>query len=437
MKNIEITYYDLIDVIPADYNPREINDEELSGLRNSIKRFGLVDPLIVNGRTGVLVGGHQRLRAAELEGYKRVPVIELDLNSSEEKALNVALNAHTLQGSFDLKKLSELMEEIKTELPNMHVDLNFDQLEKDLGIVNIDKDIDQDIAEDGLEDKYSDGKLGSLAEKYIVPPFSVLDTKKKEWIDRRDHWKKITGNLSESKTNVLTSGAESIVSSINEGSSNFDPVLAEIMFRWFCPEGGKVLDPFGGEQTKGVVAGELGLTYHACEFRKEQVDINESKTKKYENVKYVHGDSNFIDSKIKERNFNLCFTSPPYYDLEIYSKEDMSALGTYEEFMSQYKNIFTKCFEMLENNSFMVIKIGEIRNKKNGIYRNFLGDNISTFLDIGFKYYNELVLLNAIGTSALRANNTMKNRKMVKIHQNVLVFVKGDPIKAAEKLTKY
>lgn len=142
---------------------------------------------------------------------------------------------------------------------------------------------------------------------------------------------------------------------------------------------------------------------------------------------YFCGDSNNISSIIKERGFDLVFTSPPYYDLEIYSKDDMSALGTYEEFMSQYKNIFKQCYDMMSEDGFLVVKIGEIRNKRTGEYRNFVGDNISIFKEIGFKYYNEIILVTQVGTVArtvTRAFNT--SRKIGKVHQNVLVFYKGN-----------
>lgn len=198
------------------------------------------------------------------------------------------------------------------------------------------------------------------------------------------------------------------------------------MFKWFNIPTGRVLDPFGGEQTKGVVAGHLGYKYEAVEFRQEQVDLNRSKTKQYKDINYYTGDSNDIKEIIKGRDFDLCFTSPPYYDLEVYSKDDMSALGTYEEFMLQYKNIFTQCYDMLAEDRFLVLKVGEIRNKATGEYRNFVGDNISIMKDIGFKYYNEIILVNAIGTAPIRANNSMRNRKAVKVHQNILVFYKGD-----------
>lgn len=146
----------------------------------------------------------------------------------------------------------------------------------------------------------------------------------------------------------------------------------------------------------------------------------------YKNIHYYVGDSNDIAKLITRRDFDLCFTSPPYYDLEVYSKDDLSALGTYEEFITQYRNIFAQCYAMLRDDAFLVVKVGEIRDRNTGAFRNFVGDNIKTMLDIGFKYYNEIILYQSLGTAAIRANRMMQSRKIVKVHQNVLVFYKGD-----------
>lgn len=205
------------------------------------------------------------------------------------------------------------------------------------------------------------------------------------------------------------------------------------MMKWFCIEGGHILDPFGGEQTKGVVADELGYKYTGIEIRQEQVDLNREKTKQYKDVQYICGDSTRLEQYVGGANFDMVFTSPPYYDLEIYSTGDMSSVGTYEEFMNMYRQVFTQCYEKLADDSFFVIKIGEIRDKKSGIYRNFVGDNINLFKEIGFFYYNEIILATAIGTAAVRASLSMSTRKICKVHQNVLVFFKGNPAHIKEK----
>lgn len=279
-----------------------------------------------------------------------------------------------------------------------------------------------------------------LKDRFIVPPFSIFDTRQGYWQERKRLWLSITGNLSTTRDNEFGKFSNSgVIDTINGGTSNFDPVLAEIIYTWFTRNGSnKILDPFGGEQTKGVVARVLGHKYKAVEFRQEQVAYNNSILNKlgFEDNNYVCGDSNDIDKLIPDNDFTLCFTSPPYYDLEVYSKEDMSALGTYEEFMQQYENIFKKCIDKLVDNSFLVVKVADIRDKKTGAYRGFVADNIKMFQKLGLHFYNDIVLLNAVGTGAFRANTNMKKLKVVKLHQNILVFYKGDMNRIQEFYTK-
>ena len=81
-----------------------------------------------------------------------------------------------------------------------------------------------------------------------------------------------------------------------------------------------------------------------------------------------------------------------------------------------------------------MIKIGDIRDD-NGVYRNFLGDNISCFLDLGLHYYNEAILITPVGSLPLRVSGQfIPSRKLGKGHQNVLVFYKGDPKKIMQTL---
>jgi ParB-like chromosome segregation protein Spo0J len=149
MKVLEIP---VKDINPAQYNPRKITDEELQGLRNSIKRFGMIEPLIVNTKTNNLVGGHQRLKALKLEGHLNAPVVHVHLNEVEEKALNVALNAHTIQGKFDTEVLADLLKDIEHD-DDLHVftDLRFDVLSKDLGISSLEDVLNDDVEIDEPE----------------------------------------------------------------------------------------------------------------------------------------------------------------------------------------------------------------------------------------------------------------------------------------------
>ena len=102
--HITTAQYSISDLIFAEYNPRELTKDQHQDLKDSITRFGLVDPLIVNihkERKNILVGGHQRLRIAKELGYKDVPCVEVDLTPEKEKELNVRLNKNTGQWDWD------------------------------------------------------------------------------------------------------------------------------------------------------------------------------------------------------------------------------------------------------------------------------------------------------------------------------------------------
>lgn len=214
------------------------------------------------------------------------------------------------------------------------------------------------------------------------------------------------------------------------GASVFDPVLVELVYRWFAPVGGLVFDPFGGESTKGLIASYLGYEYCGVEIRPEQVKANDRQAKAMGvTPRWVVGDSAKIEQNKQLRNVeaDLVFTSPPYYDLEVYSEneDDGSTFPTYEAFMEWYGDIFRQTVAKMKNNRFLVVKVGEIRNAA-GSYHNFVGDNVSLFMDLGLEYYNEIILLTSIGSLPVRTGNQFRgSRKVGKTHQNVLVFWKG------------
>jgi hypothetical protein len=114
MAKLTIIHRKITDLKPASYNPRAISDAAFEGLKESIKKFGLVDPLIVNTRTGLLVGGHQRLKAAEALGIEEVPTVEVDLTPAQEKALNVSLNNQKISGHYT-DVLNDLLDEIAVD----------------------------------------------------------------------------------------------------------------------------------------------------------------------------------------------------------------------------------------------------------------------------------------------------------------------------------
>ena len=97
--------------LAAPYNPRKISPHDFSSLRLSLAKFGAVEPVVVNVRTNRLVGGHQRLLAADAEGFSTFPTVEVDLSETEERQLNIALNR--IAGEWDNEKLVAVLDEIE------------------------------------------------------------------------------------------------------------------------------------------------------------------------------------------------------------------------------------------------------------------------------------------------------------------------------------
>lgn len=106
----------LVDVKPAAYNPRrqlKPGEKEYEALKASISRWSLVEPLVVNLRTGNLVGGHQRYNVLLDLGHTEAEAAVVDLDEKQEKLLNVALNR--IEGQWDYEKLQDLFEEFSAE----------------------------------------------------------------------------------------------------------------------------------------------------------------------------------------------------------------------------------------------------------------------------------------------------------------------------------
>ena len=129
---LKIEYVDIDELIPAEYNPRKLTEEDRQAIRASIKRFGLVDPIIVNknkDRENIIVGGHQRCLVAKEDcSYKKVPCVYVDLTLDQEKELNVRLNKNT--GRFDDEKLQlNFTKDFLKEIGFKEDELNFFQSE--------------------------------------------------------------------------------------------------------------------------------------------------------------------------------------------------------------------------------------------------------------------------------------------------------------------
>lgn len=145
---MQTTMLAIKDINPAKYNPREISPYQFTGLCESIKKFGLTQPLIVNKLTNTLVSGHQRLKCAEHIGLTHVPVTYVELSEAEEKALNITMNNKNISGEFT-EGLKDILAEIKKDLGDDYIfDLNLDAVLKDLPAFELDEALTEDDEEE-------------------------------------------------------------------------------------------------------------------------------------------------------------------------------------------------------------------------------------------------------------------------------------------------
>ena len=274
-----------------------------------------------------------------------------------------------------------------------------------------------------------------LRDKFIEPPFTVLDCKGGNWQNRKRKW--IARGL---KSEIgREAKAFNLSNWVNEKSFNgdklksdvsiFDPVLCEVLYHWFCAEGGTILDPFAGGSVRGIVANYLGYKYSGIDIRQEQVDSNREQAMDILPIEnqpqwYV-GDSNELLNDNWITKFDMVMSCPPYADLEVYSDlEGDISNKPYKQFLELYESIIAKSCKLLKVGGYACFVVGEVRDK-NGFYIGFVPDTIKAFEKCGMKFYNEAILLQSgLGAAGMRANGNMKSQKLVKVHQNILVFKK-------------
>lgn len=278
---------------------------------------------------------------------------------------------------------------------------------------------------------------GALASRFEFPPFSVLDARSGEWQERKRAWmvmgmkgevgRSVSGaNCTSGRNTAMLEGAGEVV-------SIFDPVLCELAYRWFCPPGGQVVDPFAGGSVRGLVAGLLGLRYWGCDLRAEQIAANEAQRHiaPGAGIEWVCGDALEVVDHREAADF--VFSCPPYGDLERYSDNprDLST-HEYHTFLANYRRVILRCATALKPDRFACFVVGDFRDRKTGNYRGFVADTIAAFRDVRMELYNDAVLVTPCGSLPIRAGKQFDaGRKLGKTHQNVLVFVKGNPRAAA------
>lgn len=409
---MKIEKMNIENIIPYENNAKIHTKEQIEQIKNSILQFGNNDPIAID-ENNTIIEGHGRYFALKELGYNDVDVIKLThLDEEKKRAYILVHNKLTMNTGFDFKLL-------QNELDCLNIDMS------QFGF-----DIDFDIEKETLYDKIKNNPINSnLFDTFIVPPFSVFDTRSKCWIDRKNEWIDL-GIKSELGRDGDLLFCDNLSNDSLPQTSIFNPVICEVCYNWFGIDNSVILDPFAGGSVRGIVAEKLGNSYIGIDLRKEQIEANIVNAKEcncdLDKINWIVGNSQNVDNYVDNESVDLIFTCPPYFDLEVYSddKDDISNMD-FEDFKAVYTDILEKCANKLKNNRFAIVVISDVRDNQ-GRYRDLTGITKQAFLNKGFCFYNDIILVNVVGSAALRARKAMVNRKVTRTHQNILVFYKGN-----------
>jgi ParB-like chromosome segregation protein Spo0J len=467
-------------------HPRNARHGDVDAIAASIRANGFYGRVYGQRSTGYVLVGNHRVRAAARLGLDAIPVEWLDVDDETALRILLADNRSSDLATYQDDQLAELLEEVKAAAGTLD------------GTGYADDDLDRLLDDLRTADEQAGGAAGagptdSLAERFGAPPFSVLDTRQGYWQQRKRAWialgieselgrdavdgetvqhlrpqpgkggssasrrmsDKYAGgdvwatssrrSIADSVTNVtgapdLPEWATNGLSRVAPGTSIFDPVLTELMIRWYSPPDGHVLDPFAGGSVRGLVTSSLGRAYTGIDLRPEQVAANEQqwldvgpRLTPGPKPAWQVGDSLELLPTLDDLEADLLLTCPPYGNLEVYSDDpaDLSTMSP-DAFEETYRAILEHSARHLRPDRFAVLIVSEYR-LPDGTYAGLVPLTIDAMRAAGLRLYNEAILVNAIGTLALRISRQFTaGRKLGRTHQNVLIFVKGDPRRAAD-----
>lgn len=259
-------------------------DDQKKVLGGIFNEVGWVQNIIVNRTTGHIIDGHLRAKLAIEKNQKAVPVVYVDLSEEEELLILASLDPIAGLAGTDQEMLDNIIGMVEASDQDLQGFLDGMRSEEE----------DQSAIVESAKDR--------LRELFLIPPFTILDARQGYWQERKKDWLAIglkseigrsdnlTYAISCQPTRALTRKteieaaegkmswrefAERYPEEITfSGTSIFDPVMCEIAYRWFCPKGGTIIDPFAGGSVRGAVAGMLGYTYTGVDLRPEQVRAN-------------------------------------------------------------------------------------------------------------------------------------------------------------------
>jgi hypothetical protein len=472
----------------SPHNPRRITDDAFDRLKHDLAadpEMLLARPLIALP-TGEVLCGNMRHRAMSEMGWESAPAFVSDLDENRQREWLARDN--NPYGDWEPDALSQLVAAHKAAGGNVEL-LGFARAEAN---ALLDRAARTDAGKQ-LGQVLDDAP--TLADRFGYPPFTVLDGRKGPWRNRKKQWMALgirgevgrddtmteapiedpavadprfyeAKRLKEKELGTTLTAAEfremwhvdtrdSQSNMAAKGASVFDPVICELVYRWFSGVGQQVLDPFAGGSVRGIVAHLLGRHYRGIELRPEQVAANEEQAATILGDRVGHpawyqGDAAntipILGDQLVEKSANkrkeveipradLLFTCPPYFNLEVYSDDpaDLSRAKDWDAFCAAYADCMQQPVQLLDDDRFAVIVVGDLRHKRKGQLYPLVAETIRIMEGLGLTFYNEAIYITQVGSLRVRVGRQfVQSRKLGKTHQQVLVFVKGDPKAATE-----
>lgn len=489
-------------------NPR-VGDVE--AIAQSLQVNGAYKPIVVNrgthtGRPNEVLAGNHTLKAHRLlvergeSQWATIATWVVDVDDEQAARIVLADNRTADLGEYNNDDLLELLGSLEDGLEGTgydegYIDALLGANIPDEGMELLDGDTEYEDEEEADGEDYDTPPAtpavdkGGLVRRFIQPPFTVIDTRKGEWRDRKRQWVALGVNSGDGRNEELTftsaigkygnwydirAKAKAADPNITDqqieeqyadelkpygngsGTSEFDPALAELLITWFSAPGHLVLDPWAGGSVRGIVSAALGRQYVGIDLRPEQIDANrdqwdivqkqlpttghldtdadEQPAQTTTTPTWLTGDSATVMQTQQPLKANMIIGCPPYYDLEEYSDnpDDLSNM-TPEQFDAAMLETLQQADRHLQDNSFAVFIVGNVRNKHGNL------QDMKTLMQrcaqqIGWNYTNDAILINAAGSAAMRAAGPFtKARTLARVHQDIVIFTKGDRKAAAAK----
>lgn len=295
---------ELVDCESLTLYPENPRQGDIGAIVESLQVHGQYQPLVVNRRNREVLAGNHRLLAARALDWEQIAVVWVDADEERARRIVLADNRTSDLASYNDELLAELLADLASRPAGLvgtgYSGDDLDELLRDLsGPLDLEAEQREALAREARR---------TLAERFLLPPFSVLDARRGWWARRKKAWKnlgiqseigrpantiqgwtEIAGDAgyydkkrkAEAEVGRELTRAEFLADHYEAGSSHsgtsiFDPVLSELLIRWFCPPGGRILDPFAGGSVRGIVSGMLGRSYLGVDLSGEQVRANQA-----------------------------------------------------------------------------------------------------------------------------------------------------------------